>query len=180
MLIHTTATLWIVISISVGELFGSIFLNTAVMGIADFVANVTLLVVMPYFQRQVLTSLNFTPLGVCLITSSIMRGFFYNVTRLGDVGMMIMAKFFSSSKFNLSVKTKLLLSRFRSVIFDHVRIVPDRVSPNRMRLLIPSRSHLSCLLQLCDACWRRGVAMAFALLHGHNGIWLGTWRIGAA
>ena len=58
MIIHTTATLWIVISLSVGELFGSIFLNTAIMGIADFVANAVLLVVMPHFQRQVLTSLN--------------------------------------------------------------------------------------------------------------------------
>ena len=99
MIIHTTATLWIVISLSVGELFGSIFLNTAIMGIADFVANAVLLVVMPHFQRQVLTSLNFAFLGACLVTSTVLRGFFYDQTRLVDVAFMILAKFFSSSKF---------------------------------------------------------------------------------
>ena len=99
MLVHTTAPLcWMVISFSVGELFGSIFLNTAIMGVADVVANVVLIVVMRHFPRQVLTSLNFAALGICLITSSVLRGFFYDTTRLSDVVMMIMAKFFSSSK----------------------------------------------------------------------------------
>ena len=141
------SALWIVISLSVSELFGSIFLNTAVMGIADFVANLTLLLVMPYFRRQVLTSLNFTLLGVCLITSSILRGFFYDTTRLADVVMMILAKFFASSIFNPTVSSsKFVFSWFCPVISDHVRTVSNGVSPHRMRLLIPSRSHLSRLL----------------------------------
>ena len=151
------------------------------MGIADFVANLTLLLVMPYFRRQVLTSLNFTLLGVCLITSSILRGFFYDTTRLADVVMMILAKFFSSSIFNPTVSSsKFVFSWFCPVISDHVRTVSNRVSPYGRRLLIPSRSHLSRLLQLCNARWRRGVAMDFAILHGHNGTWFGFWCVDAA
>ena len=99
MVIHTTAPLcWMVISFSVGELFGSIFLNTAIMGIADVIANTVLIVVLRHFRRQVLTSLNFALLGLCLITSCVLRGFFYDSTRLVDAVFMIMAKFFSSSE----------------------------------------------------------------------------------
>ena len=103
MLIWSTAPLcWMVISFSVGELFGNIFLNTAIMGIADLVANCILLLVTRFFKRQVLTSLNFLCLGACLITNSVLRGFYYESTRVADVSVMMMAKFFASSSFSIN------------------------------------------------------------------------------
>ena len=89
-----------VISFSVGELFGNIFLNTAIMGVADVVANCILILMTRFFKRQVLTSLTFLFLGACLITNSVLRGFFYESTRVADVSVMILAKFFASSKFS--------------------------------------------------------------------------------
>lgn len=100
MLLHTTAPLcWMVIGFSVGELFGSIFVNTAVMGVADITANLILIVVMRHVPRQVMASLIFALLGLCLAASSVLRGFFFDSTRVADVSMMIMAKFFASSEF---------------------------------------------------------------------------------
>ena len=91
----------VVIGFSVGELFGSIFLNTAVMGVADVMANCILIGIMRHCPRQILTSLIFALLGLCLIASSVMRGFYFDQTRLADMIMMIMAKFFASSEFFL-------------------------------------------------------------------------------
>ena len=99
MLIWSTAPLcWMVIGFSVGDLFGSIFLNTAIMGIADFIGNLFLMSVTQFFERQVLTSLTFLFLGLCLLTSSILRAFYYDSTRVADVTMNMFAKFFASSK----------------------------------------------------------------------------------
>ena len=98
MLIHATSPLcWQVIGLTVGELFGNIFVNTTIMGIADVVANILLIIILLRFPRQILHSLNFALLGIFL-ASSVLRGFFYDSTRLIDVILMIIAKFFSSSK----------------------------------------------------------------------------------
>ena len=99
MLIWSTAPLcWMVIGFSVGELFGNIFINTAIMGIADVVANCILLLVTRFFQRQLLISSNFLALGACLITNSVLRGFYYESTRVADVSFTMLAKFFASSQ----------------------------------------------------------------------------------
>ena len=99
MLIWSTAPLcWMVIGFSVGDLFGSIFLNTAIMGIADFIANLFLMSVTRFFERQVLASLTFLFLGLSLVTSSVLRGFYYDSTRVADVTMNMLAKFFASSE----------------------------------------------------------------------------------
>ena len=102
MLIHATSPLcWSVISLTVGDLFGSIFVNTTIMGLADSAANLILLLMLPRYPRQILHSLNFAALGLSLVTSSVLRGFFYQKTRLADVVLMVIAKFFSSSKSSL-------------------------------------------------------------------------------
>ena len=99
MVIHTAALLsWMVISFTVGELFGSIFINTIILGVADALSNLLLTVVLRRCRRVVLLSFTFSGLGLVLITSSVLRGFFYDSTRTIDVALMILGKFFASSK----------------------------------------------------------------------------------
>ena len=87
-----------VIGLSVDELFGNIFLNNAVLGLADFVAMLGLVFVSKYFKRQILLSCSLLMMAITLLTSSILRGVNYSGTRKADLAFMLVAKFFSSSK----------------------------------------------------------------------------------
>ena len=87
-------------SLSVGELFGSIFLNNAILGLVDFSGTTILSLVQRFFKRQVLQSLCFMLLGSTLLTSSILRAFFFEETRLADLILMLSAKLFASGNFN--------------------------------------------------------------------------------
>ena len=99
MILHASSLIgWMVISFTVGDLFGSIFLNTAIMGIADSVANSLLIVMLRHLPRVVLLSFTYGGLGLSLVISSVLRGFLYDKTRMIDVALMVTAKFFASSK----------------------------------------------------------------------------------
>ena len=50
---------WLVISLSAGELAGSIFLNIALTGFVDALANIFVVTIVPYFRRQVLLSFGY-------------------------------------------------------------------------------------------------------------------------
>ena len=109
MIIHTASILcWMVIGFSVGDLFGSIFINMAIMGIADSFANFLLVVMLNRCSRVVLISFSFGGLGLSLVISSVLRRFFYDSTRMIDVALMIIGKFFASST-ELDQHFKLLL-----------------------------------------------------------------------
>ena len=100
MLIWSTAPLcWMVISFSVGELFGNIFLNTAILGLVEVLATFMSMSIQKYLPRQILMFLCFLFLGLFLLTSTVLRGFYYDQTRVADVVVMIFAKFFASSEF---------------------------------------------------------------------------------
>ena len=98
MLIWSTAPLcWMVISFSVGELFGNIFLNNAILGVVEVSATFISMSIQKYLPRQILMFLCFLFLGLFLLTSTVLRGFYYDETRVADVVVMIFAKFFASS-----------------------------------------------------------------------------------
>lgn len=186
MLIHATSPLcWQVIGLTVGELFGSIFVNTTIMGIADVVANILLILILPRFPRQILHSLNFAALGISLVTSSVLRGFFYDSTRLIDVILMIIAKFFSSSKclyiVCCSIDSSYFTSRLRNGIFGDIRSLSHRCPIDWLRLRDDAWAYISHLLQLYHACRRRwSIAMGITSNHGHIVTYIGFFLTGAA
>ena len=88
-------------SLSVGELFGNIFLNNAILGLADFFGMTILTLVLRFFKRPILQSLCFMLLGSTLFASSILRAFFFEETKLADLVLMLSAKLFSAGRFNV-------------------------------------------------------------------------------
>ena len=119
-------------SLSVGELFGNIFLNNAILGLADFFGMTILTLVLRFFKRPILQSLCFILLGTTLFASSILRAFFFEETKIADLVLMLTAKLFSAGEFNvLFLKNRALyLSCYCNDVFDHTRVVPHNLSLN--------------------------------------------------
>ena len=86
-------------SLTVDELFGNIFLNNAILGLADFFGMIVLTLILRFFERPVLQGLCFMLLGSTLFASSILRAFFYEQTKIADLVLILSAKLFSSGRY---------------------------------------------------------------------------------
>ena len=183
MIIHTAALLsWMVISFTVGELFGSIFINTIILGVADALSNLLLTVVLRHCRRVVLLSFNFGGLGLVLLTSSVLRGFLFESTRTIDVALMIIGKFFASSKISTSFNfTKLKnFSWLCNGVLSDIRSFSHCGSNHQFWFLNNTQPCLYGLLQLRDVHWRRSTALGLAAYNGHSGSCFGICIIGFA
>ena len=92
-------TSWMVINFAVGQLFGNIFVNVVVLGVADLLANALLILIVGYFRRQVLTSVCFGGMSICFLVSFGLRLYPSEIVEQINVGFMMMAKFFASGKY---------------------------------------------------------------------------------
>ena len=101
-------TSWMVINFAVGQLFGNIFVNVVVLGLADLLANILLVLTVGYFRRQVLTSICYGGMSLCFLVSFGLRLYPSELIDKINVGFMMMAKFCASGK--------LLLPRFSGEI----------------------------------------------------------------
>ena len=191
MLIWSTAPLcWMVISFSVGELFGNIFLNNAILGLVEVLATFMSMSIQKYLPRQILMFLCFLFLGIFLLTSTVLRGFYYDKTRVADVVVMILAKFFASSKFFTEffrwinilaciAITYLLSSEVFPTVCRSTAIGFSSTPGRVINVIYRSKSSMCSMFQwklykfynfvkLCHASGPRSTAMDLTTVHGNS------------
>ena len=89
---------WMVINFAVDQLFGDIFINVIVLGLADMAANTLLVLFGKFFRRQIITSISFGGLSLCFIVCFGLRLYETELTQKLDVAFMMLANFFASGK----------------------------------------------------------------------------------